>query len=216
MWGNKFDVPTFRVGLADIEKFIDRLQEALPEGWKRVSETEPDFRERDPNPTFLFAKDGTTHSRKPHVTISRTAPDEWQASDVTFLQGNRFSREERDALLTEFENALVTAASNGGVRVEFLSECPRSGRELRSAAAATRWRRFLSGVDANRVTQKDLRRWDEFAVQAYLDETALDEGALDEWLQAAGFPDTVRQQLVAEYQKAGSVLSAYDEIKEGV
>jgi hypothetical protein len=60
-----------------------------------------------------------------------------------------------------------------------------------------------------------MRRWNEFAAQAYLDETVLDDGVLDEWLEVAGFPASLRQHLVSHFKNAGSVLSAYEELKEG-
>lgn len=235
MWGNRSAVPTFHISLENTGRFIALLCKALPDAWERERPAECYFREKDPNPVFIFVKESAAPSLEPHVTIRRTAPDEWQASEVTIHQGRWFSDDECAAELKEFETALVAAASKIGSTVEFVSEHPDSGRVLKSAAAGALWWRFVSEADPNPVpgtdprqwdelvdkphlnplSQENLRGWDEFSVQAYRDETALDDGVLDEWLHAAGFPGSIRQHLVAQYKRTSYVLSAYEEMKVG-
>jgi hypothetical protein len=122
MWGDKFDIPTFHVRLADLDRFIDLLKEALPLGWNQDDFDQTYYKEKDPNPLFVFVKDTGDPGLLSHITIRRTGQDEWQASDLTVHQGKWSSESQCAQLLGEFESALHKATSKIGSKIEFAEE----------------------------------------------------------------------------------------------
>jgi hypothetical protein len=207
---------TIRGERTTLECVLARVEDLLRDGWKRDREAEQRVgRPGAPRP-WAYCFCCTTRADRPAagLWVHARGPNELSVANVVPLEKRKLSEEEHNGLLVEFEREFLgPAAAEVGAETEVVQHRPSVEDDL-SSEAVRLLRAFSSSVNRTSLQPNDRRRWNAFLVRVHQDESLFDPALLDEWLQQERWPEDTRGQLLAEYEAARSLLSAYDEEAE--
>jgi hypothetical protein len=203
---------TIRGASADLERLLAGVEARLRDGWKRNRQAEERLGRHGVRGPWDYCFSCTATPERPAagLWVHARSPSELYASTVVPLEKQKLTEEESARLLVEFEREFLgPAAAEVGVKTEVVRHRLTLEHDL-SPEAARRLRDFSSAANRAAPDAADRGRWNAFLVRVHRDESRFDPTLLDEWLGEAGWPEDTRSQLVGEYEKARSLLSAYD------
>lgn len=190
------------------EQLIQYIEQSLRGGWTRDKGQEAECKSRDKHDYKIFAC-SRTDSRPHAVLFFTTFKNEYL--HVANMTPGDLSAKQEDALLDEFKSKFVEPAEKWLAAQAMKnpdeadgSMTPKMTELLKQFSDIVIHQSFPSAIRGDHP--RDQRRFFDFIIQAYKDNSSLNEEDLEEWLITNGWPEEQAAKLSSQYSFGKELL----------
>lgn len=204
----------FEVGVASSsrEEFLSRIEQSLPEGWRRNREAEEhSHRLGEDTPFRYFTCDEAKGRRAALVAFATRDSLSMYVPNIVPRERGRLTYDEYNAILTEFMKFVLPVANEMGLSTKTTKD-QQTLEDWISPACAEKLRRFSAAANKSTGSSHpyDEERWFDFIVEVVNSGDPLDGSRVGRWLVEEGkWTDEIAHGLVCEFEKGVALLEYY-------